>query len=54
MTNEARADGARSLCLAMRNKGSAQIIVIKVTILLAATLRQAASPCMRVAEGQFA
>ena len=30
MTNEARAEGARSLCLARRNKGSAQIIDIKV------------------------
>ena len=31
MTNEARAKGTRSLCLARRNKGSAQIIDIKVT-----------------------
>ena len=30
MTNEARAEGARSLCLARRNKGYAQIIDIKV------------------------
>ena len=32
MTNEARAEGARSLCLASRNKGTVQIIDIKVTI----------------------
>ena len=30
MTNEAKAEGARSLCLARRNKGYAQIIDIKV------------------------
>ena len=30
MTNEARAEGARSFCLARRNKGYAQIIDIKV------------------------
>ena len=30
MTNESRAEGARSLCLARRNKGYAQIIDIKV------------------------
>jgi hypothetical protein len=30
MTNEARAKRTRSLCLARRNKGSAQIIDIKV------------------------
>ncbi len=30
MTNEARAEGARSLCLARRNKGYAQLVDIKV------------------------
>ena len=30
MTNKAKAEGARSLCLARRNKDSAQIIDIKV------------------------
>lgn len=30
MTNEARAEGTRSLCLARRNKGYAQLVDIKV------------------------
>jgi hypothetical protein len=53
MTNEARAEGARSLCLARRNKGYAQIIDIKSAYLLATTFRQAASLCLQVAERQF-